>query len=262
MRKLYFPLALLVALCLSIIAFAATFFLQSRLRTGLTPRSAFTLPFFSQKAATVPVRILPLGDSLTAGVTGGDPAGYHGGYRLRLWEDCKAAGWNIHFVGSTDSGPANLPDRAHEGHPGWRTDQISSRVVGWLKRYQPQIILLHIGTNDLIQGYSASVASARLNGLVNQITTTLPSATLIVAQIIPIDTAKLRPEVIQYNRFIPTLVQRLAEQGKHIRYVDMYDAVPVNDLVDHIHPNADGYYRMAQVWFQALKPLLSSAQSV
>ncbi len=199
------------------------------------------------------VAIMPLGDSITYGAN--SPS--YGGYRVWLWQDSVAAGWKIHFVGSVSGGPASLPDKANEGHPGWRIDQLSTHVVNWLDTYQPQIILLHIGTNDILQGYSVVTAMTRLNTLVDQITTTEPNATLIVAQIIPLGNPVLNAKVRQYNSDLVTLMQQKKTLGKPIMVVDMYDAVPPNDITDHIHPDNAGYKIMAHVWYDALTQLLT-----
>ncbi len=205
-------------------------------------------------AAQSSIRIMPLGDSITFG----EGSSYYGGYRVNLWKDLQAAHLHITFVGSKDSGPATLPNQENEGHPGARIDQISDDVVPWLHQYQPQIILLHIGTNDILQNYSVNTALARLQHLLIQITTTLPHTFIIVAQIIPLEKFGRNGEVISYNKAIPGIVQHFEQQGKLVEYVDMYDVVPISDIPDQIHPNNQGYNLMASVWFTALKPILQS----
>lgn len=197
-------------------------------------------------------KIMPLGDSITFG----ERSSSGGGYRLPLWEEIAAAHLHVTFVGSRNSGPAALPDTANEGHPGWRIDQISTHVVAWLEKYQPQIILLQIGTNDIIQNYHVSTAPQRLLSLLTLITATLPAATVFVAEVTPLGTPRLNAEIIAYNSSIPELVSSLRAEGKHVRYVDMYDAVPRSDILDHIHPDDQGYNLMAAVWYKALQPLL------
>lgn len=200
------------------------------------------------------VSIMPLGDSITYGAN----STHYGGYRVWLWQESVAAGWKIRFVGSQSSGPASLPDKANEGHPGWRIDQVSAHITGWLDTYQPQIILLHIGTNDIIQGYSVATAIARLNTLVDQITTIEPDTTLIVAQITPLGDPTLNAKVRLYNHDLLALIQRKKAIGKRIIVVDMYDAVPLSDITDHIHPNDTGYRLMAHVWYNALAQLFTA----
>jgi lysophospholipase L1-like esterase len=199
------------------------------------------------------VRIMPLGDSITYGQ--GSSTG--GGYRLPLWNDLRARGIKITFVGSERTGPFINFSRANEGHPGWTIDQLAAKVVGWLRAYQPQIILLHIGTNDFVKDVDPTHAAARLSNLIDEITGTLPNATLIVAQIIPLPHSPvLDAELTAYNQAIPSIVQSQVARGRHVQYVDMYDAVSASMIPDGIHPNDQGYNRMANVWLNALLPLL------
>src|SRR4051812_20494993 len=72
------------------------------------------------------VRVMPLGDSITEGTQ------VPGGYRIGLWQRLAAGGYRVDYVGSQFNGPAGLADHDHEGHPGWRIDQIDANIVGWL----------------------------------------------------------------------------------------------------------------------------------
>lgn len=204
------------------------------------------------RANSTRIKIMPLGDSITYGV--GSSTG--GGYRLQLWNDLRARGFPIDFVGSVQTGPAGF-DRENEGLPGWKINQIAAKVVTWLMTYRPSIILLHIGTNDFFKNDDPAHAPARLSHLLNLITTTLPGVTVIVAQILPLPrSARLNAEVVAYNATIPRIVQADVAQGKHVHYVDIYHAVPPSMLPDQIHPNDTGYALMAKVWLYALLPLL------
>ncbi len=119
------------------------------------------------------------------------------------------------------------------------------------------LILLHIGTNDFVKNDDLTQAPKRLSQLLNLITTTLPGATVVVAQILSLwRSARLDAEVVAYNETIPRIVQADVAEGKHVHYVDMYDAVPPSMLPDPIHPNDTGYALMAKVWLYALLPLL------
>lgn len=218
----------------------------------LLPLGIFIVQPKPAAASNGKIKIMPLGDSITYGVHSSTGAGY----RLPLWTALKTQGARVDFVGSMHSGPNNF-DADNEGLPGWKIRQIAANVVGWLKDYKPQIILLHIGTNDFIKNDDPAHAPARLESLVDQITSTLPEATLIVAQIIPLPlNSKLNEEVVTYNRAIPGIVQAEIARGRHVQYVDMYHAVAPGLLPDHIHPNDLGYDLMAKVWEKALAPLL------
>src|SRR5689334_18675038 len=192
------------------------------------------------------VRVMPLGDSITNGET------TPGGYRINLWQRVVNAGYTVDFVGSQSNGPASLGDHDHEGHPGWRIDQIDANIVGWLNTYQPHSVLLHIGTNDILQNFNVSSAPSRLSTLIDHITATVPAAEVFVAQIIPLANSGQESQVQTFNAAIPGIVQSKVNAGRHVHLVNMHNALTAADLTDGIHPTATGYDKMAAVWYQAL----------
>src|SRR5689334_6330786 len=115
------------------------------------------------------VRVMPLGDSIT------DGAQVPGGYRIGLWQRFVANSFRVDLVGTQFNGPSSLGDHDHEGHPGWRIDQIDANIVGWLQTSTPHSVLLHIGTNDVLQNFNVGTAPNRLSTLVDHITATVPT---------------------------------------------------------------------------------------
>jgi lysophospholipase L1-like esterase len=201
------------------------------------------------------VRVMPLGDSITDGTQ------VPGGYRIGLWQRAVAGGYRVDFVGSQSNGPASLGDHDHEGHPGWRIDQIDASVVGWLNTYQPHSVLLHIGTNDVLQNHAVSTAPNRLSALIDHITATVPSAEVFVAQLTPLANAGQEAAVRTFNAAIPAIVQSKVNAGRHVHLVDQHSALTAADLVDGIHPTAAGYDKMAAAWFAALRSVPGSIGS-
>ena len=110
------------------------------------------------------------------------------------------------FVGSQDSGPRSLPDREHEGHPGWRIDQIAGSMAPWLLRERPDIVLLLIGTNDVVQGYALDAAPRRLGTLLDLIAATLPGCRVVVASIPPLADPEYRSGAWGYNAALADVV--------------------------------------------------------
>nr|AFY23019.1 cellulose-binding family protein [uncultured bacterium] len=190
-----------------------------------------------------PVRVMPLGDSITDGFN------VPGGYRIDLWQKIVAGGRSADFVGSQTNGPGNLGDRNHEGHSGWTIAQIDANIVNWLRTFTPRTVLLHIGTNDMY-GSDPAGAPARLSTLIDRITTTAPNADVFVATIVPISFAD--QTVRTFNATIPGIVQSKVNAGKRVHLVDMYRALTTADLADGVHPNAGGYSKMATTWYNAL----------
>ena len=204
-------------------------------------------------AGGAPKKVMPLGDSLTDGYN------IPGGYRTDLWNKVITDGLSIDFVGSLTNGPASLPDRNHEGHSGWRIDEIAAEVIPWLTAAQPDIVLLMIGTNDMAQDYNRATAPDRLSALIDRIAATRPTAQVIVASIPRLRGSPGADWVQSYNATIPSIIEAKAAQGRRVSYVDVYGVVTDSDLhSDLTHLNASGNSKVANVWYSAIRPILSS----
>lgn len=199
------------------------------------------------------VRVMPLGDSITHGEE------IPGGYRIGLCQRFVSNRLQVQFVGSQSNGPASACGTNHEGHPGWRIDMIDANVVGWLRAQNPHTVLLHIGTNDVLQNFNLATAPARLSALIDHITATVPNAEVFVATIIPIANTTAEARARTFNAAIPGIVQSKINAHKHVHLVNMANALTTADLIDGIHPNATGYDKMAATWFAALQSVPGSA---
>jgi len=217
------------------------------LTVALTALGATTSAGVAGAESNGGVRVMPLGDSITEGTQ------VPGGYRIGLWQRVVAGGFRVDFVGSQFNGPASLGDHDHEGHPGWRIDQIDANITGWLQATAPHTVLLHIGTNDVLQNFNLAGAPARLSTLIDHITAAVPSAEVFVATIIPLASAGQEAAGRTFNAAIPGIVQRNVSAGKHVHLVDMHSALTAADLIDGIHPTAAGYDKMAATWYSALQ---------
>ena len=199
------------------------------------------------------LKIMPLGDSITYGI-GATP---NDSYRTDLYNRLTEAGLNVDFVGSVQSGTG--PDPDNEGHPGWSISQISEQVAGWLQTYQPDVILLHIGTNDMRSGATAPYAYARLSALLDKIRAEAPNAQVFVAKITGTGTEPNRPlwksRIDRYDAQVPAVV---AAKGSNFHLVNQssISGIEMNDIV---HPNAFGYSKMAWKWYRALEPVLNTS---
>lgn len=192
-------------------------------------------------------KIMPLGDSITEGHT------VPGGYRVALWQECISRNHRIDFVGSLANGPPILPDHDHEGHSAWRIDQIDAHMVEWLDTYQPDVVLLLIGTNDVLQHYNLDAAPERLQTLMNRITGHAPNTLVLVASVPPMDASTGNSDLVRaYNAAIPPLVAAQRAAGHNVEYVDIYSVLAPDDFADSVHPNATGYTKIAQAWYAVL----------
>ena len=161
--------------------------------------------FFASIQSLRAITLLPLGDSITCGC-GSDagPANNFtavcprdvGGYRVPLWASLAAAGSNISFVGSLRNGPAWAPPAAtaHEGHPGWTTSQIIQILPTWVA-YRPDVIVVHLGTNDVGQNHSLPRMLTDMTWLLGNISSALPAARVFLCTIIDMVSKRSLPRV-------------------------------------------------------------------
>ncbi len=209
-------------------------------------------------AQTAPIKIMSVGDSATAGV--GDPN--MGGYRTNLYTSYTNAGISFDFVGSQTGGPSSLPDRNHEGHSGWTIPQVASNVNNWLDTYNPDVMLLWIGGNDILQ--TGAPNTNGLSSLIDQITNRKPNLKLFVADYYHLKTNHPSySQVEAYNAAIPGVVQAKANAGKMVYLVKLSDANLVNAdySTDNLHLTPSGYSKMATIWHSGTISILQSGGS-
>ena len=234
---------------------------------------------------TTVLRLMPLGDSITAGYTDNPKwlVPFNFGYRGRLYTllQERFAG-RFRFVGASmepwdkifgDPGMNTTPPSPdlrplgqdhHRGYEGWGVSQIAANIVSWLKADRPDVVMLMIGINDIPSGSSKTPTAVEtgLKSLVQTIVTESPNAQVIVAQITPYDGET--PAIVAYNDYIKNvMVPGFIKQGKNVITVNQYAALlGANGAINsslfaiYVHPNQTGYNRMAQIWFDAVAPLL------
>jgi lysophospholipase L1-like esterase len=214
------------------------------------PAPVATAAVAKQEAKERYLRIMPLGDSLTFGK--GDPS--ENGYRRDLHAWLTDAGVRADFVGSQRNG--TFGDLAHEGHPGWRIDWVTRHVDEWMLRFQPQVVLLDIGTNDLLRGRVAG-APQRLAELVDRILAADPNTQIVLAKLLVVPGRNAKA----FRDFNAAVARLAARHPYSVTLVDMSRISPVN-TVDNVHPNQLGYRQMAFQWYQGLRRVLPTGRSM
>ncbi len=216
----------------------------------------FAKPAMSAQAD--PVRIMPLGDSIT-----GSP----GCWRAILWNKLQSAGYtNIDFVGTLPPQGCALPyDGDNEGHAGFLVTNVAKQnlLPGWLAATRPDIVLMHFGTNDVWNAIPPTTILDAYSILVDQMRASNPSMKVIVAQIIPMNPSNC-PECAQritaLNALIPGWASAKSTAQSPIIVVDQWTGFNTStDTYDGVHPNDAGDRKMADKWYPALAGLLTPA---
>jgi lysophospholipase L1-like esterase len=230
--------------------------------------------------ATAQYKIMFLGNSITQGNQ------YHPGYKYKLWQMLVDAQTDVELVGSHDMNEGGSPSvkgtlykgktytNRNEGHWGWSADEILNGRDGkgnlseWLQGYTPDIVLMHLGTNDMFRQcaspscYQETVKE--LKEVVRQIRMKNPNAIIMVAKLLPAYIQKVGPEaannIEMLNKMIPAMVKELNTPTSLVVLADQYDRFDPTtgiDTHDGVHPNANGELKMARKWFAALQPYIT-----
>ena len=217
---------------------------------------------FQLSYASAACRIMPLGDSITWGVgyeEVGDDA-YRFGYRHYLWQDLVGAGHTVDFVGSLRSGySVSGFDANHEGRGGETAAYVATYVYQWLVNNPPDLVLLHIGTNDLNSGFDVETSVENVENVLNNIdvyeSTYNREVAVILAQII--NRQEHDSLTSAFNTALRSLAETRQTAGDRLVLVDMENALLYpDDMYDLLHPNGSGYSKMADVWLGGLQSFL------
>jgi len=255
-------------------------------RKGITMRSVLVMSVVAFAVALAvranpTLRIMPLGDSITYGSGSAATAGYRG----PLWTALANAGYAVDYVG-TQTGNQSTGiegfDPDHEGYPGWR---VSHATKGLLEQMDdvfatvrdPHVILLLIGTNDTGESLDhMQNIMVPYEKLVDKICAAQPDARLVVSTITWRGDDANRDSLNQtyFNSQIGDFVQAQQAKGRHVSLVDMRaalgsDLTYFQDTVidgvtktDKLHPNATGYAKMAEVWYDEIVRLFPDPAQV
>ena len=205
------------------------------------------------------VRIMPLGDSITQGM--------HASYRRPLWTALRDAGWDVDFVGSMNKGYLGRGevrdyDSDHEGHWGWFADDVLGRIDDWSAQANPDIVLMHIGTNDIGSGQSIRATADEVRQIIERLRVQNPGVHVLLAAIIPAAHPQMQEPIREFNRRLATLAATLDTAASRIIMVDHITGFDAGtDTYDGLHPNDEGIRKMSSRWFDALQPLLEAASA-
>jgi lysophospholipase L1-like esterase len=237
--------------------------------------------------ASRPLRILPLGDSITAGIVAGGRPGT-GGYRAMLERLLSTTGRNAVLVGERSDFSAGMSDPWHDGWPGYVIRSTSPGAPGQLygplvqraiAATHPDVILLMIGTNDFLR-YEATHGTYNVDEIVHsmdlllgEIYAAAPDVRVIVGAIVNspkvnacyverFDTGRSSCDG-EVHPSLAGLADEYAAKGFAISYVPQFrDALPrdTRHFPDGIHPAAgpDGYDAIAKIWLHAIDDSLAS----
>ncbi|MCY1032716.1 SGNH/GDSL hydrolase family protein [Corallococcus sp. BB11-1] len=206
-------------------------------------------------AALAPKKVMPLGDSITQGAAG------RASYRCQLWRKLTSRGYRADFVGTLTTGYLGENtctsvwfDRDHEGHWSWRTDQVLANISAWAASTRPDLVLIHLGTNDTYHHQTEDSTVSELEQIIDRLRVVNPRVKVFLAQIIPTSSVLASLKLQSLNQRLPWLAAAKSTEDSPVYVVDQWTGfTPSTDTYDGVHPNLRGEEKMAERWYQAIR---------
>jgi len=215
------------------------------------------------------IRIMPMGDSITFGI------GETGGYRKYLYDDLTKKGYKIDMVGPEGASRATFNgityDDNHAGYSGYTIKYGLGFFSGQegegslfnvlklkdaVKKAQPDIITLIIGTNDMSGQHSTQSCTNDLHDLLDYIIGDMPSHCTIFLSTIPDLQTNNAANVVAYNEAVKKVATEYA--NKNVKFADIHGCMNgMNDMgTDKVHPNGSGYKKMGDYFAEVIDSFL------
>jgi lysophospholipase L1-like esterase len=213
-----------------------------------------------------PIRILCIGDSITQG---GKKDQDEFTYRYPLFGMLKDAGVAFDFVGSRQTGlqpEAKWPDYKgvpfdldHEGYYGAKTAVVLGKIRANLPGFAPpDIALIHLGTNDhKAEDFTKDIV-APLTEMIGLLRARNPKIVILVGHLNfnGGSALRIRPLVEEMAKQLNTAESPVITVHTYRGWKENPKS-PEPDTFDWAHPNPQGQQKMAQAWFDAMKPYLN-----
>lgn len=236
--------------------------LAAALLSGLL---APAVPSAADGATTPAPRIMIAGDSITQQ--------YSGDYtwRLRLWEEFRRQNAPVDFVGPRSSVGGDesrylVPwsDRQHDAIGGDSFGREDSLVGRQVSDYQPDVLVVLMGTNDLARGAKPSTVFADMKRYVDAVWRADATTQIVIGEVMnarqvfhPSRTRFPGASNVTYNQLMRAQVARWRKEGLPISVA--HTAAPGWDpqrwTTDGTHPNPTGDTVLAQRFGLALHAL-------
>lgn len=217
----------------------------------------------SAKSYGGPIRIWCLGDSITKGDS--TVAIPRASYRKALVTLLNDAGLNYDFVGTRNNADASYPQWTDQEHDGWGShtsgnilnggytgpnDDPFPGIASVVDSINPDVVLLHIGTND----YSLPVATSmnNIHGIINAVRLNNPNVIFFVANMIPIGKAQFQDANNALAAAITSGIESYSTEISPVYMVDMRTGYDMAWFADLVHPDSRGETFMADRWADSI----------
>lgn len=195
-------------------------------------------------------------------------------YRYELWKNLIDYNYNFDFVGrQTDNGIYNeysgeVFDNDHEGAGGYESEDVLENIDEVLSSISsPDIVLLSIGGNDLLDGGNPpSEPILNISLLIDKLQTHNSNIIIFLEQIAPANnstmTSSLTANITDFNSQIATLSVNKTTSTSKVIALDMNSDFSESYLADDVHYNELGAKFIADIYFTGIQAEYSNTSSI
>ena len=195
-------------------------------------------------------------------------------YRYELWKNLIDNNYNFDFIGrEKDYGTYPLYaglefDNDHEGSGGFESEDVLANIDEILTTIaSPDIVLLSIGGNDLLDGGNPpSEPISNIVELVGILQTHNSNITIFLEKIAPANnetmTSSLTNKLNDFNSQIVSIANSLTSNTSKVIALDMNTNFNESYLADDVHYNEAGAKFIADIYFNGIQSEFSSSTPI
>ncbi|XXG96297.1 hypothetical protein Hte_002578 [Hypoxylon texense] len=206
----------------------------------------------SSIADGIPLRIMSLGASLVRGeFSTGDV-----GFRKTMRDELVALGVPVNMVGSQRFG--DMLDNDLEAYGGNRVDQIHEHATHIVPRLQPNVFLIQVGTNNVLQNRDVDKAGEHMEAFIDYLLATSNRSTVIFSTCLTNTVPDCEPKILDVNQQYRELIKKY--DSKPVLLAEMHPSEgfpdrpqPADIGPDGTHPTDFGYDLMGHIFTKSLQ---------
>ncbi|KAI8959562.1 carbohydrate esterase family 3 protein [Daldinia sp. FL1419] len=265
-KRAIFALTLLVIISVVLIALGATHILRPKVDSSddgpsdvnITADGIMTAPgnWKPKNSSSIgngtPLRIMSLGASLVRGEFSTDDTGF----RKTMRNELVNLGIPVNMVGSQRFG--DMLDNDLEAYGGNRINQIHEHATHIVPQLQPNIFLIQVGTNNVLQDRDVDKAGAHMEDFINYLLNASTRSTVIFSTCLTNTVPNCEPKILDVNQQYRDLIKKFGAKPVLLAEMHPSEGFPgrpqATDIgQDGTHPTDHGYDLMGHIFTRSLQ---------
>ncbi|KAI0966383.1 carbohydrate esterase family 3 protein [Xylaria arbuscula] len=206
----------------------------------------------SSIADGTPLRIMCLGASIVRGEVSFD----RNGFRRTLRGDLAKLAVPINMVGSQRNG--DMPDNDFEAYGGNRIQQIHDHATKIVPQEQPNIFVINVGTNNVLQYRDTDVAGQHMEAFIDYLLSASPRSTVVYSTLLTNNVPNREPLILDINRQFRELYPKYVNKTVVLAELHPSAGLPGRPQAEDIswdgsHPTDHGYEIMGHILAEAVR---------